>query len=417
MFLTSLLRILLTKSFKPFVFGNNHSKLHDCQNTENLGLYVHIPFCLSVCSFCPYCKVIYNKDMAVKYKEALLKEINLAGSGIENPREATSLYFGGGTPVLMIDDISEIITTIQKYFHIKDGIGVEVHPNDINDNNLAILKNAGVNMISIGVQSFDKNCLSLIGRTNDDFTKKIELVKQYHFDVTDIDLIFALPGQTEEILLKDIQTAFASGATQISTYPFIDFTFANNKYKPLSEKHKKRLLEMINQYCKSTNKERTSVWTFAVKNTKKYSSVTRDNFLGFGVSAATLLSEQFKINTFLIDAYIKRINDNMLPTSLTLHFTFRQRIVYYLFWSFYGMKVNKTKFKNMFGIDLDKIFSFEIKFGKLSGLLYEDENNVFLTEKGAYYYHIIEQKYTNAYIDKMWNISGKKAFPDKIVLR
>jgi oxygen-independent coproporphyrinogen-3 oxidase len=235
--------------------------------------------------------------------------------------------------------------------------------------------------------------------------------------VIDVDLIFALPGQTEETLLSDIETAFSSGATQISTYPFIDFTFTDNKYTPMPEKTKKRLLWAINEYCASTGKERTSVWAFAKKNTKKYTSVTRDNFLGFGISAATLLQKQFRINTFSINAYIDRINNNMLPVSLTLHFTLRQRIVYYLFWSFYGLKANKTQFKNIFGTDLNKLFSFVLTLGKTFRLLEEDEDNYTLTEKGSYYYHLIEQKYTNAYIDKMWNISGKIDFPEKIVLR
>jgi oxygen-independent coproporphyrinogen-3 oxidase len=167
----------------------------------------------------------------------------------------------------------------------------------------------------------------------------------------------------------------------------------------------------------SADKERTSVWTFALKNTRKYSSVTRDNFLGFGVSAATLLRKQFKINTFSLDGYIKRINDNMLPTSLTFYFSFRQRIVYYLFWSLYGMKVDKAQFKNIFDIELDKLFSFEWFVGKILGLLKEDQNKYYLTEKGSYYYHLIEQKYTNAYIDKMWNVSGKVDFPREIILR
>jgi oxygen-independent coproporphyrinogen-3 oxidase len=138
--------------------------------------------------------------------------------------------------------------------------------------------------------------------------------------------------------------------------------------------------------------------------------------LGFGVSAATLLHKQFKINTFSIDAYIKRIKMNILPTSLTLYFSFRQRIAYYLFWCLYGTKINKTQFNNFFGIDLKQIYIFELFLGKILGFLKEDETNYYLTKKGAYYYHLAEQKYTNAYIDKMWNISQKVDFPRKIIL-
>ena len=75
------------------------------------------------------------------------------------------------------------------------------------------------------------------------------------------------------------------------------------------------------------------------------------------------------------------------------------------------------QFKNFFGTDLQKIYSFELYLGKILGLLKEDESNYSLTEKGTYYYHLIEQKYTNAYIDKMWNILQKIDFPNEIVLR
>ena len=293
--ITSLLRVLLTRSFKPFIFTNEYCKNIHFQNEKDIGLYVHIPFCRTICSFCPYCKVIYDDNVAKQYKTALLKEIAMIGSTLQNKKDITSLYFGGGTPALMIKDLKDIISTLKNYFIIHKGIGVELHPEDITKENLLLLKNIGVTMVSLGIQSFNKNCLEKIGRNHLLFEEKIALANQIGFEVIDVDLIFAIPGQTKDILLKDIETAFSSGATQISTYPFIDFTFACNKYKPLSEKNKKQLLEVINNYCKFTDKIRTSVWTFAKKGTGKYSSITRDNFLGFGVSATTLLSDIFKI--------------------------------------------------------------------------------------------------------------------------
>jgi oxygen-independent coproporphyrinogen-3 oxidase len=382
-----------------------------------MGLYIHIPFCQNICSFCPYCKFVYNKNLSDQYKISLIKEINMVGSQLPSKKDVTSLYFGGGTPVLMIQDLKDIINTLRKYFIINDGIGVELHPDDITKENLLILKDIGVTMVSLGIQSFDKNCLSMIGREKSNFEEKINWVNQIGFEVIDVDLIFAIPGQTGETLQNDIETAFSLGATQISTYPFIDFTFVANKYKPLPEKDKKRLLAVINDYCKNTDRNRTSVWTFAKKNTEKYSSVTRDNFLGFGVSATTLLHDIFKINTFSIKAYIERINQNMLPTSLTLNFSLRQRAIYYIFWSLYGIKIDSKKFNELIGIPLEKLYGFELWIGKKMGLLKEDGGNYFLTDKGAYYYHYIEQIYTTAYIDKMWNISRKNEFPKQMVLK
>jgi oxygen-independent coproporphyrinogen-3 oxidase len=417
MLLTSLLRVFLTRSFQPFVFEGICQNKLDFETLDDLGLYVHIPFCRSLCTFCPYCKEIYNKPKADSYKAALLKEIDLVCKDMTSKKQITSLYFGGGTPALMIDDLQEIITRLKQYFTIAGGIGVELHPSDITEKNLRKLTSAGVTMVSIGIQSFNEKCLQKLGRNYDSFPEKLQLVKNNGFDVVDVDLIFAIPGQTDEILVNDIKTAFDNGATQISTYPFIDFTFADNEYKPMPEKEKKKMLKMLNEYCRQSHVNRTSVWTFAKHGTEKYSSVTRDTFLGFGVSATTLLKNVFKINTFSIENYTKRIDDHSIPTSLTLHFTKRQRAVYYLFWSAYAMKINLDKFEKIVGVPLNKIFGIELFVAEKLGFIRKNGNIYELTDKAAYLYHYIEQVYTSAYIDKMWNISREQAFPAQIILK
>lgn len=349
--------------------------------------------------------------------QALLNEIALVGKSLKTKRTTTSLYFGGGTPALLTDDLKSIIGKLKEYFIITKGIGIELHPDDITEENLKKLKNAGISMVSLGIQSFDQNCLSKLGRKRRDFTQKLELVRQAGFDVVDVDLIFAIPGQTDKTLVEDVDTAFRYGATQVSTYPFIDFTFADNQYKPLPERNKKQMLQSLAAHCRNTGKERTSVWTFANPGTEKYSSITRDNFLGFGVSAATLLQDSFKINTFSIEAYIERIESEKLPTSLTLDFTKRQRGVYFLFWNAYSMNISPDQFEVIVGVPLRKMFGFELLVLEKMGLIYREKGQYRLTDKAAYYYHYIEQAYTTAYIDKMWNISRKVPFPEEIVLR
>lgn len=417
MLLTSLIRIFLTRSLRPFEFKNTYRKFLDFEAEQELGLYVHIPFCRKICTFCPYCKTYYDKDLAAKYKLALLREIEMVGSRLKTKKEVTSLYFGGGTPALMKDSLKEIIDCLEKYFIITQGIGIELHPDDIDEPTIKSLKSAGITMVSVGVQSFNQKCLSSLGRENTGVEEKLKLVAQANFNVVDVDLIFALPKQTEELLLSDIEKAFLLGATQISTYPFIDFTFANNTYKPMPEKEKKKMLQSISDYCKRIGKERTAVWTFAQKNTGRYSSVTRDSFLGFGVSAATLLSREFKINTFSIDGYLNRIKNNLLPTSLTLDFTLRQRAVYHLFWSAYFMQIIPTRFQELIGRPLSKMYGLEIWLAENLGFITKQNDTYCLTDRGAYYYHYLEQAYTTAYIDKMWNISRITPFPEKIVLK
>lgn len=417
MFLTSLLRIALTRSLKPFVFEGTHQNSLEFEDLEDLGLYVHIPFCRSICSFCPYCKEIYDARRAEEYKAALLKEIYLVTKDLKEPKHVTSLYFGGGTPALMINDLKEIIGSLRGHFVIGGGVGVELHPSDITEENLRKLTEAGVTMVSIGIQSFSRSCLEKLGRVWEPFEEKVRLVRDHGFDVIDVDLIFAIPGQTDEILADDIRTAFENGATQVSTYPFIDFTFADNAYKPMPEKVKKRMLRNLASRCRDMNLVRTSVWTFAEKGTEKYSSVTRDTFLGFGVSATSLLKDIFKINTFSIDEYIRRVEEGSLGTSLTLNFTKRQRAVYFLFWSAYALKIDPVRFTRVVGDTLESMYGLEISLAEMLGFLSRKDNIYELTDKAAAIYHKIEQVYTTAYIDRMWNVSRKQAFPDRIVLK
>jgi oxygen-independent coproporphyrinogen-3 oxidase len=417
MLLPSIIRILLTRSFKPFIFKNKYSNQLFYQDLENLGLYVHIPFCRTICDFCPYFKVNYENDSVKNYLKAVIKEIDIVCFGQKEKKKVTSLYFGGGTPALLLSGIQEIISKLDEYFTIIDGIGVELHPDDICDTTLIALKAFGVNMLSIGIQSFDGECLNSLGRKDNNFKEKLQLVKSYGFSVIDVDLIFGIPKQTKSSLINDIELAFEHGASQVSTYPFIDFSFVNNKNKPMKESIKKTMLTEIVKYTNYKNIERTSVWTFSKKGTKKYSSVTRDSFLGFGASAVTLLRDTFKINSFSISGYIKRVNEDHLPTSLTLFFTKRQRACYFLFWSCYSMRIDMVAFEKMLGMTLDKLFGIELWLGEKIGLLKKENNCFRLTDKGAYFYHKMEQAYTTAYIDKSWNISRIQAFPEKIILK
>ena len=138
---TDLTRMWLTRSTKPFTFYNEYDQNLDYADCENLGLYVHIPFCKNICNFCPYCKEVYSKEKCDRYIDYLLDEIHMVGSQflrqnkrktneecaneIKIRKEVTSLYFGGGTPALAVDRIGEIIDAINQHFILTEGIGLD----------------------------------------------------------------------------------------------------------------------------------------------------------------------------------------------------------------------------------------------------------------------------------------------------
>lgn len=413
--ITTLTRNWLTHSLKPFIFTNEYDNKLLFSDCKNLGLYVHIPFCKQICSFCPYCKELYSGEKCDRYIDSLIKEIHMVGNSSEK-KQVTSLYFGGGTPALAAARLGEIIDVIKQYFIISEGIGVELHPDNVCDETLHLLKNAGVTKISIGIQSFQDKYVSILGRKRPEYDKIAETLKKTHFETVSMDLIFALPGQTAGDLKKDIELAFESGANHIAIYPFIDFSFTDSTVKAMEKYEKRRLLDDITEYCQSKGYRRDSIWTFSNSSTAKYSSMTRDNFLGFGCSATTLLMDQFKINTFSVEGYCKRVQDGLLPTSLTLRFSRRQRMVYYLFWTAYSTSVKASDFENFFNVTLSKMYGFEIWLAPKMRFITEENGVYHMTLKGAFYYHYYENFYTLAYIDKMWSIMRDTAFPENIIL-
>ena len=144
--------------------------------------------------------------------------------------------------------------------------------------------------------------------------------------------------------------------------------------------------------------------------------MTRDNFLGFGCSAATLLREQFKINTFSVEEYCGRVESGTLPTSLTLRFSLRQRMVYYLFWTAYSTRVDERDFQRFFGVPLRRMYGLELGAARLLGLVTEEDGVWQMTLKGAFFYHYYENFYTLSYIDKMWGVLRREAFPERVTL-
>lgn len=414
--ITKLTAMWLTRSLKPFTFKSEYEERLLFSECKNLGLYVHIPFCKSICDFCPYCKELYAKEKCDRYIDALIKEIHLVGGKTPYKKEVTSLYFGGGTPALAAERIKDIINALEQYFIITDGIGIELHPENVTVETLRLLKDAGISKISIGIQSFDSKYQSVLGRKTLSPAKIKTVLSRFNFETVSMDFIFALPNQTFEDLQADIDTAFAIGANHIAMYPFIDFNFTASKVNAMPKNQKRALLDSITNYCIDKGYKRNSIWTFSSQNNANYSSMTRDNFLGFGCSATTLLYDSFKINTFSVEEYCKRIEDCKLPTSLTIKFTKRQRMIYYLFWTAYSTKISKKDFEDFFGVPLKKMYGKELFIAEKLGFI-NCENGVYkMTLKGAFYYHYYENFYTLSYIDKMWGIMRKNAFPKEIKL-
>ena len=416
--LTTLTRMWLLRSFRPFTFQADSGECPpEAMEGMTPGLYVHIPFCRTLCNFCPYCKVRYSRELCERYLQALRQEIELVAKaqGASSLR-ASSLYFGGGSPALAAEHLGELITTLRSHFDITDGIGLELHPDDVTVPILQTLKDAGVTRVSIGIQSFQEKFQRLLGRKPVNPQAMAHALQCVPFETVSMDFIFALPGQTAEDLRRDAEQAFDCGANHVAIYPFIQFTFTESRTPTMPKAAKRRLLDEVTDFFAATGCHRDSIWTFARNESHRYSSMTRDNFLGFGCSATTLSRHQFRINTFSVEEYCRRLDEGRLPTSLRLDFTVRQRMVYWIFWKIYTTRLPVCEFEQFFGVPLMRVFGREIQLAKWLGFVTEADGVLQLTRKGVFYFHHYENYYTLAYIDKMWGLMRETPFPKRLTL-
>ena len=184
---------------------------------NKIGIYVHIPFCATKCPYCDFYSISYNKQTAAAYTAAVIRNMrSFAGK-----HEADTLFFGGGTPSLLGEGLSEITETAKDIFGLSEAeITVEANPKTVNENLLKSWYKSGINRISFGVQSLIDDELKLLSRRHSptDALKGITLAKECGFTNISADLMLGIPNQTQESVKKSIDGLVNSGVTHISAY-------------------------------------------------------------------------------------------------------------------------------------------------------------------------------------------------------
>ncbi|GAA0179555.1 radical SAM family heme chaperone HemW [Clostridium sediminicola] len=415
-------RIILGKKDK-FIFKGYESRMIDFSRIEEeIGIYIHIPFCKSICPYCPYNKVVYEKNMAEKYVEALLKEFNLYKDEIQN-KKITSIYFGGGTPTLVAKELIEFIQYIKKTISFDGDIGMEVYPSQVNTNLLNTLKELGVNMISLGVQTFDDDILKFLGRnyTAKDIDIAIKLIKSYGFKCVDIDIMSNLPGQSIEQIEYDLKKVYSYGIDQLSIYPLIVFPLTNMS-KVINDRGLSRfnefqeinILKLIDAISSEYGYKRNSVWTYGKEDNNRYTSVTRESFIGLGAGASSLFGDYFYLNTFNVDEYIKAVNEKKKPINLVNVMNEKEKMIFWIFWRCYDGVIDENRFKELFGKDMKKEFRLLFTALKFLRMSKQQQNKLVLTNFGRYAYHYVEKQYSIHYLNKLWQSSMEKAWIEEI---
>jgi len=189
--------------------------------SPTLGLYIHVPFCRTKCRYCDFYRVGENRLKIELYVAALHREID-GWTGLHS-RLVETIFFGGGTPSLLTTaDIEGVLRHVEAAFETRADaeITVEANPSDLDLPKLAALRAAGVNRLSIGVQSFSDRELSLVGRRHDAARAEqvVREARQAGFDNLSIDLMLAIPGQTEASFRSSLERAVELGTDHLSLY-------------------------------------------------------------------------------------------------------------------------------------------------------------------------------------------------------
>ncbi len=387
------------------------------------GLYLHIPFCRSLCPYCPYDRIAYDVDMAEPYARAVLAELAGYPHGTCRIR-SPSLYIGGGTPTTMLDQLGPMIAVFREVFDITGEVGLETTVGDITPTVAGRLRDFGVDVLSLGVQSFDDGMLRAIGRTYDgDLARKAVITAQAAgFRSLNIDLMFCLPEQTVQDVLRDLEIAVQLDADQVTCYPLFSFPYsiAGNMQglpelllPPLRERH--AMYHAIHAFFVSHGYQRVSVWGFKKGCGPRYSSVTRDDYLGFGAGAGSHVQGLSWFNTFSVPEYMAACGAGRSPAALSMAFTPAMERSLWLYWRLYETSVDRRDLWNHFPEDRGKI-RLLLETARCTGLIRTAEDRLDLTERGSFWIHLLQNEVALRAVDRIWGTCLRKAWPDRIQL-
>jgi coproporphyrinogen III oxidase-like Fe-S oxidoreductase len=419
--LPQILRLLVSGKTGPFIF--EPQPVARPKNPASINLYIHLPFCRQLCPFCPYVKEVYDPETSAAYQRALIKELE-SYRGLWGEVNVESVYFGGGTPTLTPEIVTETLAWLKGNFRLGSEIGVEVHPLNASSSLLKSFKESGVSLVSLGIQSFNDRLLKVLGRDYDAKLAKeaCQRVLGAGFATVDLDLIFAIPTQTRGEVKADINYACELGAEQISTYPLIFFSYLpfrrqldRAKATLPGWRQEREMLRTVVKTASEAGYRRTAVWSFGRPQSARYTTVTKESFVGIGVSATTMMGDYFSVNTFSVAEYIRTADQGLRP-ALAIRLDTRDKLAYWLFWRGYDLEIDTARLRAIFDTGLPSNIKSLLSLLSCLGAAKRQGDTFYLTERGAYLFHLIEKEYTHAYLERLWEACLKQAWPQRVVI-
>lgn len=348
------------------------------------AVYIHIPFCQRICSYCDFTKLFYNKSYVDTYLESLLTEIKTYYKG----EVIKTLYIGGGTPTSLDSEELRKLLEILKIFKLDSNVEFtfECNIESITKEKLEIMKENGVNRLSIGIQTFNSRHLELLerGHKTDEVFERIDIAKSVGFKNISIDLIYAIPNQTIEELKEDLNLYLKLDIPHISLYSLIIEPHTKlyiNKVKNIDEELDSEMYEIIDSTLSANGYYRYEVSNYCKPGYESKHNLNywdNNEYYGFGLGASGYVDGIRYINMKSINQYMKgifRSSEEKIDESL--------KIENELILGFRKIKgINKNDFYTKFGFDINDIPQIKklLREGKL------EENNEYIYIKYDYMY-------------------------------
>ena len=391
------------------------------QRIDRTSLYLHIPFCRHHCPYCPYTKFRFEPALVSRFIEAGSAEIDWWADKV-GPTEVTSIYVGGGTPTLALDGVIRLLSKVRERFDITGDVCIETNPADVSDQVVSELQGAGVTLVSLGVQSFNPRHLATIGRpySPEVAERALERLAGSGFASVNADLMFALPGQSEADVQLDLARAVDLGVDQITTYPLFTFPFTSvgriQRLKSLRMpdlRARRSQYRTISNWCKTHDLTRVSVWGFKRGTGPRYSSVTRDGYLGIGPGAGSNLQDGFVFNTFDLTSWADAAKGGRPVVALHLPFTERMAGWWWLYWRLYETRVPLDDLDQIMGPRAQQARRWLDRLEWL-GLAQVKNRSLELTEPGAFWVHLAQNQFALQYVDRLWETARKEPWPGRV---
>lgn len=370
-------------------------------------LYVHIPFCESLCPFCWFHRVKLAQPSADLYFDALRREIR---SYRQAGFDFADVYVGGGTPTVIPGQLRDTLELIRSLFSVRR-ISVETNPNHLDSAALDELRSAGVNRLSVGVQSFDDGLLRDMGRYDSYGSGAAILVRLKDaygvFDTLNVDMIFNQPHQTIDSLDRDIESLMNNEiADQVSFYPLMAATRTSKAMKDsmgtVTLRNERVMYRRILAGMRPVY-EPSTVWCFGRnRNLVDEYIVDHDEYIGVGSGAFSYIGGCFYSSSFSINRYIAAISGGRAGIVMGRRLTEIEQLRYRFLVGLFGLELDWDAVRRENRYAWPGSLWKERLFFSLLGSIRKDGASYRLTEKGMYHWVVMMREFLTG-VDKFRN--------------